>query len=266
MKISYSELICIGNPVLENVQKLIHAGADGVELMMDGPSWDTMDDNWNKLAKELKKMNIPFSVHPPAWDTNLTSQMYELRKASWDLHVKALHFAAEIGASQMVLHPGFFGWPSFDKEVAKRRAREITVQLSEIAKPLGVRLAFENVGGPMQSLYTFDEYSCALDGIDENVGYLIDIGHANMNGWDIPRLIRKVSNRLFGLHIHDNNGKIDEHLPIYDGNLNWEEIFAAMRCAGEDCEFILEYLTGIPLEKLSEGKELLKKQVWLADK
>lgn len=263
MKISYSELICIGNPVLENVEKLVLAGADGVELMMDGPRWDTLDDNWNKLAKELKKTNIKFSVHPPAWDINLTSQMYELRKVSWDLHVKALHFAAEIGASQMVLHPGFYGWPSFDKEEAKRRAREITIQLSEIAKPLGVKLAFENVGGPMQSLYTFDEYSCALDGIDENVGYLIDIGHANMNGWDVPKLIRKVSNRLFGLHIHDNNGKIDEHLPMYEGNLNWEEIYAAMCTVGEDCEFILEYLTGIPLEKLSEGKELLMKHVHL---
>lgn len=39
-----------------------------------------------------------------------------------------------------------------------------------------------------------------------------------------------------------------------------------MCTVGEDCEFILEYLTGIPIEKLSEGKELLNKHVHLATK
>ena len=69
----------------------------------------------------------------------------------------------------------------------------------------------------------FDEYACALDGIDETVGYLIDVGHANINGWDVPTLIRRVAPRLYGLHIHDNNGNSDQHLPIGDGTMEWNQ-------------------------------------------
>lgn len=261
MKICYSELISLGNPVLENIEKLIDLGAERIELMMDGTPWDTEKDNWNELALELKKLPVKYSVHPPAWDINLTSQIKELRQAALDLHIKALHFSHKIGAKQMVLHPGFSGSKAFDKGEARDRAREITDELVKIAKPLGICLAFENVGYSGQSIYTFDEYIEALDGVDESVAYLIDIGHANINGWDIARLIRVLAPRICGLHIHDNNGKEDQHLPIYGGTVKWDEVFEAMKLIPKESEFILEYTPGTPLESLVEGKKILLDKV-----
>ena len=257
MKISYSELILLGNPVLQNVDRLIALGCDRVELLMDGEPWDDSYGRWNDLANELVKRKVIYSVHPAAWDSNLTCENRVIREAVLNMNKQALDFAAKIGAHQMVLHPGFLSSPAFSKQTAARRAMEATWELAAYAKPLGVKLAFENVGYHGHSIYTMEEFASALDGVDDTVGYLIDTGHANINGWNIPRLIRHLSGRLDGIHLHDNDGTGDAHLPLYKGNIDWEPVFAAIRDTCPDCELILEYAPGTPLEELSEGHRLL---------
>ena len=42
--IYYSELCLIGGDVSRNVDRLVEAGADGVELMLDGAGWDGVYD------------------------------------------------------------------------------------------------------------------------------------------------------------------------------------------------------------------------------
>ena len=261
MRISYSELLLLGDPVLGNIDRLLRRGGARVELMMDGRAWDNVDGTWARLVKGLRECGASLSVHPAAWDTNLTSETKAIRDATMRLHVDTIRFAAEIGAHQVVLHPGFSGSPAFDKAEARSRARAATEALIAVAKPLGIKLAFENVGYHGSSIYSFEEFSVALEGLDDTVGYLIDTGHAHINGWDIPKLIRRVSGRLYGLHIHDNDGLSDQHLPIYGGNIEWQGIFDAMKSAPEDCEFILEYAPGVPLERLSEGKSILEREV-----
>lgn len=257
MNICYSELILLGGPVIDNVKKLMSSGSQRIELMMDGAGWDDVNGTWSKLAIELPKTGASFSVHPAAWDTNLTSQTKVLRDATLQLHKDTILFASKIGAEQVVLHPGFSYSPAFDKKTAQRQAREATEELIEVAKPLGIRLAFENVGYNGSCLYTYDEFAAALDGLDDTVGYLIDTGHANINGWDIAKLIDKLSDRLYALHIHDNNGISDQHLPIYDGNIKWQPIFDNIKKMRDDFELILEYAPSIPLERLTEGKAIL---------
>lgn len=258
MNISYSELILLNNDVLENVDRLIGMGASHIELMLDGASWDRHYGNLSDLARRLRRKDVSYSLHPTAWDTNLTAEMKFLRETAYDHHLHALKFAAEVGARQMVLHPGFVGSPCFSKTVAQQRSREATQSLAEVAKTLGVRLALENVGYKGQSIFNEEEFVSALDGIDETVGFLIDLGHAHLNHWNIPRLIDSVSDRLIAFHIHDNNGQGDQHLPIFDGTIPWAETFTAMkRNHNLNCEYILEYAPGFSLETLTKGKEVL---------
>jgi len=257
MKICYSELLLLGNPVLQNVDSLIALGGDRVELMMDGEPWDDSDGRWNNLADELLKRKVTYSVHPSAWDTNLTCENRLIREAVLRINKQAMDFAAKIGARELVLHPGFVTSSAFSKKTAARRALEATRELASYAKPLGLRLNFENVGYHGQSIYTMDEFIRALDDIDDTVGYLIDTGHANINGWNIPELIRSLSGRIDAIHLHDNNGTGDSHLPINKGNINWKPVFAAIRETCPDCELILEYAPATPLEELTIGRKLL---------
>ncbi|WP_400164472.1 sugar phosphate isomerase/epimerase family protein [Brevibacillus sp. TJ4] len=260
--ICYSDLPLITKDIVTNVEELIAHGAEKVELLMDGDKWDDMELLFEGVASRLKALPIGYTVHPPAWDTNLTSENKAIREASFAEYKKAIQFAAMIGADHVVIHPGFCFSPVFDKKLAQERARYYVNQLCEVARPLNVKLVVENVGYNGSSLFTQDEFIRFLDSIDETAGYLIDIGHAHLNQWDIPRLIRDTKDRLYAIHIHDNSGAGDEHLAIGEGTIQWEDIFEAMREIRNDCQLILEYAPNTPLEKLRVGKERLARELF----
>lgn len=262
MKISFSELIFLNNSVVENVDRLLELGTDRIELMMDGSSWDLTDEELLKLATRLKASETIYSIHPAAWDVNLTAEMADIRSTSFKLHQRAIHLAQSIQATSVVLHPGFLGSPCFNRERAKERSKTATKLLTEEARRCGVVLAFENVGINGQSIYTEDEFCQSIDDHGDGVGYLIDLGHAHINGWNIPRVLKLVADKLLGYHIHDNDGKRDQHLPIFEGTILWDEVFNTMsEIHKPHHEYILEYAPGVDERKLVEGADILTKRV-----
>ena len=88
----------------------------------------------------------------------------------------------------------------------------------------------------------------------------MDTGHAHVNHWDVPALIDRLKDRLFGIHIHDNKAGADSHLPMYEGSLNWPAIFRAILNIPGDCDLVLEYAPGTPLYRLDEGRRILEKE------
>ena len=261
-KICYSDLPLLTKDLLKNVNDLIEYGADKVELLMDGQKWDDMEKLFRKLAFKLIELPVRYTIHPPAWDINLTSENKAIREASFSQYKKAIEFANMIQAEHVVIHPGFCFSPVFDRRLAQQRAADYINQLCEFAKHLNVKLAIENVGYNGSSIFTQDEFTSFLENIDETAEYLLDIGHANLNGWDIPQVIKNTKDRLIALHIHDNNGTGDDHLPIGEGTVQWQEIFKAiLKQSSIDCQLILEYAPGTPIEKLREGKEILLKEL-----
>ncbi|MGE8205463.1 sugar phosphate isomerase/epimerase family protein [Heyndrickxia sp. NPDC080065] len=259
--ICYSDLVLINNDIFENINDLIKHGANKIELMMDGEKWDDMEDLFEDFSSKLKALPVGYTIHPPAWDINLTSENKAIREASFSEYKKAIEFASMIGAGHVVIHPGFCFSPIFDKKLAQQRAAFYIKRLCEVAKPLNVKLAIENVGYNGSSLFTQNEFTSFLEVMDETAGYLIDIGHAHLNGWNIPQLIKDTKDQLLALHIHDNNGTGDDHLPIGEGSIQWKEIFAMINEHSVDCQLILEYAPATPLKELRKGKELLQNKV-----
>ncbi|WP_445506841.1 sugar phosphate isomerase/epimerase family protein [Niallia sp. 03190] len=260
-EICYSDLPLLTKGIFENIEKLMANGADKVELLMDGDKWDEMELLFDDFAPKLKALPVGYTIHPPAWDINLTSENKGIREVSFIEYKKAIEFAGMIGADHVVIHPGFCFSPVFDKKLAQERAKNDIKRLCEIAKPLNVKLAIENVGYKGSSLFTQDEFARFLDSVDDTAGYLIDTGHAHLNNWDISKLIRDTKDRLLAIHIHDNTGAEDEHLPIGKGTIQWEGIFAALKEVSNNCLMVLEYAPNTSLEKLREGKELLLTEV-----
>lgn len=257
MRISASEFILFCSDPAENAVRLSGIVPE-VELMMDGDAWDHGENGWDAQAKSLKGLGIPFTVHPPAWDVNASAPIKALRDAAGWLNLKAIDFCHEIGATQVVFHPGWYdGESNFDRNRAKDFSYALLEKMIERAKPYGIRIGFENIAGPSSTLFTEDEYVHALDGIDLSVGFLLDTGHANINSWDIPSVIERTSERLIAFHLHDNDGRGDQHLPIGRGTIGWESVFSSMKSLPPDVLCIMEYVTNTPLGELEKGRELL---------
>jgi sugar phosphate isomerase/epimerase len=60
--------------------------------------------------------------------------------------------------------------------------------------------------------------------------FCFDAGHAHAFGDSAPGLwIDALGDRLGEIHIHDNRGKTDEHLPVGEGSIPFRELFALLR-------------------------------------
>ena len=258
MQICYSELSVIGGNVEKNVDQLIEHGAQQIELMLDGQGWESFFERSDALVALLCAKKISYSIHVPVWDMNLTSENKCARSAAFDAYHQSIEFAARLHAEHVVIHPGFCYAPVFSKDTARRRAKEAIEALVKGSDQLGQLLLIENVGNRETSIFTQDEYIAFIKSFAGKAKAIIDIGHAYLCGWDLAETITRLGSDVCALHLHDNNGKLDQHAPIGQGSVPWGEVFEAIPACGEDLRLILEYDIGTPLEELQKGKAYLQ--------
>src|ERR1700681_2854770 len=97
--------------------------------------------------------------------------------------------------------------------------------LSLFAKQRGVTLALENTPGEMASpsnLKNFLEQTRLT-----NVKLCFDTGHAHLEGGVVAGL-EAIRDLVVTTHVHDNHGERDEHLPPYEGTIDWDGALAAL--------------------------------------
>lgn len=80
----------------------------------------------------------------------------------------------------------------------------------------------------------FNEADAYIDELNDIAGekcfaFCLDVGHALLLGHDIYTAIMQVGERLETLHIHDNNGRDDQHLAPYMGILDWDRFIKGLR-------------------------------------
>ena len=68
----------------------------------------------------------------------------------------------------------------------------------------------------------------------------LDVGHCNLHGKDPAAMIRHFGHRLHHLHLHDNDGRSDLHLPPGVGTIDWASVIRALKEVGYDGTITLE--------------------------
>lgn len=154
---------------------------------------------------------------------------------------RAIDVADELRFSRMVLHMGG------SRETADPRKRDAAFSSLEHlvlhAHHAGVTLAVENtnseMGDPAYLRAFVDE--TRLTGLRFN----FDIGHAHLaDGPAAERMERSFApmrDLVASVHLHDNHGEKDEHLPPYDGTIDWSAGISLMKSAPvENIPIVLE--------------------------
>ncbi|MGB9877003.1 MAG: sugar phosphate isomerase/epimerase family protein [bacterium] len=80
------------------------------------------------------------------------------------------------------------------------------------------------------------EMICTTDGIlrlmdwvgDDNLGAVFDTGHLNAQKEILALSVEKLGKRIFYVHLSDNDGKVNEHLGLGKGNIDFEEIIKGL--------------------------------------
>jgi sugar phosphate isomerase/epimerase len=97
--------------------------------------------------------------------------------------------------------------------------------LALFAKQRGVTIALENTPGDLPTpanLRRFLDQTRLTD-----VRFCFDAGHAHMSP-GIAVALESMRERIVTAHIHDNHGEKDEHLPPFDGTVDWPAALAAL--------------------------------------
>lgn len=208
--------------------------------------WKAPDFHEKLQANAQLFEGMPVTFHAPFVDLSAPRGSEKEREAQRQMET-AFRLYRQFGASSMVIHT-HEGAPEGDFDAARQRSTAALLALGEAARKAGVSLTVENVGFPDRGTYLYDlEQFCALfDTLPEDMGCLIDLGHALRNSWDIPALIRRLGTRIRGYHIHTNNGVRDLHWPIYHAEsrltrAQMDEILATIAAVTPEAHIILEY-------------------------
>jgi len=265
MILSVSDLILSGEDKESTLNKIFDIGVECVEITMDGDIWEDYEKTALSIKNAIKNFKISNTIHPPVWDVNLSSENLVIQQAGIDVHLKAFTLANAINSKYVVIHPGFIRSRGCKVEQAIRRSKSAIEMLINATETINLPIAIENVGYNGSSLFTMEEYITFVSTFNrDNVGYLIDTGHAKLNNWDIPMLLDLVGNKLLGMHIHDNHGEHDEHLPVGDGHIDWVKIWDKLKSIDFDHQvyLTLEYAPGISIDRLKEDLKSISEIIY----
>jgi sugar phosphate isomerase/epimerase len=194
------------------------------------------------IINDLRSHKMSIICHLPTFvsTADLTDS---IRHASVQEMFQSLEVAAELGAQKVVLHPGHIGGLGiYVIETAMTHANSSLAAIIQRAQKLGLCVCLENMFPRCRAFVEPDEFMDILERFPD-LKLTLDTGHANIgtpNGRRILEFIEKFGHRIGHLHLSDNLGQRDDHLPLGNGIIDFAKIARAIKNCGYDETATLE--------------------------
>lgn len=129
---------------------------------------------------------------------------------------------------------------------------------NRMAKEAGLKLTMEPRVGEIIS--NTDALLRLMDAVDDsNFGATLDTAHQHAQKEILPLSVEKLGKKILYLHVADNDGKVNEHLALGRGTIDWEGLFLALKKHGFDGHIALD-IGRVPNleEQILESKSYLE--------
>ncbi|MFO7496645.1 MAG: sugar phosphate isomerase/epimerase [Desulfobacterales bacterium] len=231
-------------PILDEISICGLLGFDYLELAMDPPQahHSQVRGQQRAIREALDEYGLGIVCHLPTF-VNPADLTESLRRASLAEILASLELAAELGASKAVLHPSYLGGlSSHVPELWRGYALESLARIASLGRECGVLLCLENLFPNLSPFSTPEAFSSVFERFPD-LAMTLDIGHAHIGEDGMPRILRFISafaDRIRHLHISDNHGRRDEHLPVGKGSLDFRAVAKALAKVGYNGTVTLE--------------------------
>ncbi|ASJ00598.1 sugar phosphate isomerase/epimerase family protein [Thermococcus gorgonarius] len=198
-------------------------GFDFIELVSEWPHYLTRD-NISFFREVLGSYGMKATVHAPFSDLNIASFNERIRKASLEIIRDTIELSAELGALAVTIHPGHCSPVSVKNRGEYLQIhRESLRRIARWSEEYGVKVGVENMPRfPILDAQNCDRLAEIIEGIEIRVTF--DVGHLNTTTRNFDRFLGLFGRRIVHVHLHDNSGNKDEHLPVGDGIVPWKEV------------------------------------------
>lgn len=194
-----------GVPLSEKAAVIKNAGFDGAELFRFYDNSEPLAEQYGALAE--KGLSVE-AVHADFVCTNDIWSEDESGDKWLDFLITCAKEQGALGVPTMVVHLSSKQTPPPINGRGISRLRRLCAE----AKEAGVSIAFENLRRT--------EYLDYVLGVIPDAGFCFDCGHELLYNHGTG-VLEKHGERLLCVHLHDNNGDRDSHLPPFDGSIDW---------------------------------------------
>jgi sugar phosphate isomerase/epimerase len=181
-----------------------------------------------RLKELLPSYGLKLQIHAPFTGLNIASPDKKLRKKSIEEIKATVEAGVRLGAKVITVHPGSFS-PLTSPELTYELNKKALGEIADFGEERGVKIALENMGmGPTSMAHKPEEVIQMIEGT--LLDFCFDVGHANFTGgWKQWVSNQELMSRLTNLHLHDNEGKEDQHLAIGEGSLNFKALLPFLK-------------------------------------
>lgn len=188
---------------------------------------------FNRLAKQYRLI-----IHAPSLDLTLLSPHQEIVQVSLEKLRQAYQFAISINAELFTIHAGQM--PKFWSEATTlkklkdsvrkiQKSKKLPVCIENLVEKWSIQIAYPSTVNHYQHVAEFSDLT-------------LDIGHFIKSGTNPLPVLKKFSNKIQNIHLHDA-GKESAHLPLGKGILNITNFLKILEEIGYD-KFITIELVG----------------------
>ena len=209
------------------------------EIAIKGPELDDLAARpVRRAAGLLAKAGFRPRIHAPFFDLNPGALDPLIRQATRQRLEQTLALAGRLNADLVIIHPGVDKWRYPRLEHAwLSLAQDFLPPLVDQAVALDCRLAIENIYEESP-----DTLVQLVNGISSAYfGHCFDAGHWHLFGRrPMAEWLRSVASKLLHLHLHDNHGRADEHLPVGEGTIDFSPLREHLKTAATMPSLTLE--------------------------
>lgn len=218
-------------------------------------------DDFREVADRLADAGLLVTFHAPFMDLRPGALDPRIRQISCDRLRQLFDLIPWFRPRSVVCHPSFD-----ERYYISAEARWLENSLETWRSLLGIIRGMETIIA-LENVYERNpaQMRPLLEALaSPQVRFCFDAGHANaFGGAPLGLWIDDLADFLGEIHIHDNHGTDDEHLPVGEGNIPFADLFSMLRQRNLRPIFTVESHSKQRLRRTLENIRAMELLEWL---
>jgi sugar phosphate isomerase/epimerase len=213
------------NDLLKEIRWISENGFDFIDLTIE--PLKAHEINIEKVRKALRDSNLEAIGHTNPFLPSIFP-IQSIREVCLKEFKKYIDIFNALEIKLVNIHP-FYSAPFLSDEDKIKANIQFLKQVNKLCKSRGITLMLENYIKPFDTPEVFMRILKEVPDLKIH----LDIGHCNINQEEnlTEAFFKKFGNKIVHLHLSDNKGKDDDHLPLGCGNIEWEKIIKVIKKA-----------------------------------
>jgi len=209
------------------------------EIYLPAEALDTIV--WEELAVQAQVIHdagLATTIHAAFMDLNPGALDSTIREATRRRFQEIFQAAELLRPRVIVFHPGYDDLRYGDNRMAWLRNsiafwQEFILRARELNCIIAVENIFEKEPSTLRAL---------LEAIDDPYfRHCFDVGHWNMfTTVSMEEWFAELGPFIAESHLHDNHGQADEHLPLGEGKIDFEQVFSLLKQYAPEAVWTIE--------------------------